>query len=94
MKEALWLKGLLADYEEDITNPIVIEEGIQSCIKVVEGFKLNNRTKHISIKYHFVNKNLIICKYCPTVEVLTDLRANPLPQRRICAFKIVTPAKI
>ena len=86
-KEALWLKELLADFQEQISEPIVINEDNQSCIKIVEGFKINNRMKHIDIKFHFVKdyvtKNVIKCQYCPTADMQANLLTKPLSANRI-----------
>lgn len=86
-KEALWLKELVADFGIQITEPIIINEDNQSCIKIVEGFKLNNRTKHIDIKFHFVKDNvakgIIKCQYGPTHDMQADLLTKPLPAPRI-----------
>lgn len=70
-----------------VTGPVFIKEDNQSCIKIVEGFKLNNRTKHIDIKYYFVkdyvNKGIIKCQYCPTNNMEADLLTKPLSLGRI-----------
>lgn len=86
-KEALWLKELLSEFKENVAGPVVIKEDNQSCIKIVEGFKLNNRTKHIDIKYHFVKdyikRGIIQCEYCPTDDMQADLLTKPLPPQKI-----------
>lgn len=46
------LKQLLMDVDEPVT--MTIFEDNQSCLKMLEGEKSSNRTKHISIKNNFV----------------------------------------
>ena len=86
-KGALRLKELLADFQKQINEPIVTNENNQSCIKIVEGFKINNRTKHIDIKFHFVKdhvtKNVIKGQYCPTADMQANLLTKPLSANRI-----------
>jgi hypothetical protein len=81
-KEFLWLKNLLKDFGYEQLEPYVIEVDNQSCIKIVEGQKFSNRTKHIDTRFHFVkelqDKNVVKLKYCPTENNVADLLTKPL----------------
>ncbi|XP_053696818.1 uncharacterized protein LOC128744079 [Sabethes cyaneus] len=56
-----------------IDNPICIHEDNQSCIRQVENEKVDQRSKHVDVKYCFIkdmkNKNVISLLYCPTEDI-------------------------
>lgn len=86
-QEAIWITRLLSDLNVNNNMPFVIFEDNQSCLKMIEHDKFSNRTKHIDTKYHFVKdyvaKNLVVCKYCPTADMIADLLTKPLSGNRI-----------
>lgn len=77
--------------ELGLTNngPITILEDNQSCIKIANNPELHGRSKHIDIRYHFVQEKVerkeIIIKYCPTSEMIADIFTKALakPQSHI-----------
>lgn len=80
-KEGLWLKKLLKDFNQHIKYPILMYQDNTSCIKMLTSDKVNNRTKHIDVRYHFV-KNLVKEKqfnviHCPSTEMLADPLTKP-----------------
>lgn len=81
-KEVKWLKQLLEELHEEISMPVVIFEDNQSCIELVRDHKFSYKTKHIDTKYKWIRdlakKNVIVCKYCPTDEMIADLLTKPL----------------
>ena len=86
-QEALWLRKLLKEFKINLINPIIIFEDNQSCLKLIQEEQLSKRSKHIDTKYHFVKdyvqKKIVLCKYCPTKDMLADLLTKPLPTTRI-----------
>lgn len=72
--------------EEDI-GPITVFEDNQSCIKLVEGDRIERRSKHIDVRYFFVRdlqqKEVIKMKYCPTETMLADILTKPLQRVRL-----------
>jgi hypothetical protein len=81
-QEALWLRRLLEDLNQDIFGPTVLFEDNQSCIKLLQNEKASHRTKHIATKYYFVrdlckSKELEV-KYCPSEIMIADLLTKPL----------------
>ena len=82
VKESLWIRRLLRDFNQDIDGPVIIYEDNQSCIKLLQDKKVHPRTKHISTKYHFVRdlyeKNDIAVTYCPSTQMTADLLTKPL----------------
>ena len=76
-QEAIWLKLLLHDLNFSHNSPMVIMEDNQACICFTKNPKDHGKTKHISIKYHFVrnlvNDQEIDVQYCPTNLMLADI---------------------
>ena len=54
----------------------------QSCIKMTENPVFHDKSKHIEIKYHFiqdmVQKGVLNIKYVPTEEQVEDVLTKPL----------------
>ena len=61
---------------------MIINEDNQSTICIAKGTNPYGKTKHISIKYHFVRylvkENSIKLVYCHTSEMLADLFTKPI----------------
>lgn len=90
-QEAVWLRNLLKDFNEEQTQPTVIFEDNQSCIKLVNKDKYSKRTKHVSTKYHFV-KNLkdtgiTNYLYCPTEVMVADILTKPLARIKLMSLR-------
>lgn len=90
-QELTWVKKLLKDFGEDITVPTPIFEDNQSAIKLVEGDKIERRSKHIDTKYFYVRdlheKKQITLEYCCTEEMLADILTKPLQSNRIKSLR-------
>lgn len=86
-KEAFWIRRVLEEFNLNCEGPTLIYEDNQSCLKLVRDEKLSDLTKHIDLRVHFVkdyvDKGLVMCKYCPSEEMLADLLTKPLPGPRI-----------
>lgn len=91
VKECIWLRRLLIDFNEEQTGPTVIYEDNQSCLKLIESEKPNKRTKHIDTKFKFIRdyvlKNIIKCEYCPTAEMIADILTKPLEANKIAHLR-------
>lgn len=86
-QELVWIKRLVKEIGEDIECPITIFEDNQSCIKLVEGDRIERRSKHIDTKFFFVRdlqkKGIIRMEYCPTESMLADVLTKPLQRIRL-----------
>ena len=76
-QEALWLNQLLAEINyESSDEPMVIYEDNQSAIAMAKAPQFHGRTKHVSIKYHFIRdemlKGSVDVIYCPTTDMVAD----------------------
>ena len=89
-KEALWLSQILKDFNEHVTEPPVIYEDNQSCIKMLQSEKSCHRTKHIATKYHFIRdlykQNDIAVKYCASGQMTADMLTKPLEAVKLRQF--------
>ena len=51
---------------------------------------VNNRNKHIEIKYHFVReavqRKIITLEYCPTENMVADILTKPLERVKFQTF--------
>lgn len=87
VKEALWIKDLLEEIDQEIKLPITIYEDNESCRKMIYNENSSSRTKHIRVRYHFikdyVKKNIFKIKYCPTEEMIADILTKPLKRIKI-----------
>lgn len=91
VREALWLKSLLASININISEPITIYEDNNGCISIANNPTNHKRSKHIDIKYHFsreqIKNNVIKLKYVSTGKQLADALTKPLPSTKIVEFR-------
>ena len=56
MCEAIWLKQLLKDLQEEVSDPTTIYYDNLSSIQLAKNPVFHARTKHIEVHYHFVRE--------------------------------------
>ncbi|KAG8480197.1 hypothetical protein CXB51_024909 [Gossypium anomalum] len=81
-KEAIWLKGLFSELDEDLQISTVFCDS-QSVIFVTKDQMFNERTKHIDVRYHFV-RDIIACGDIVVSKISThenpaDMMTKSLP---------------
>jgi hypothetical protein len=54
VREAMWLRKLLADLFGHVLDSIVIHCDNQSCVKLSKNPVFHDKLKHIEIKYHYI----------------------------------------
>lgn len=90
-QEAMWLRRLLTDFGIKLSEPSIIFEDNQSCLKLVKNEKFSRRSKHIETKYHFIkdlrDKEVIRLMYCPTELMEADMLTKPLNAIKIKQFR-------
>lgn len=81
--EAIWLRMLLRDLHKNLTEPTVIREDNQACIRVAEEDKPTKRLKHVDVRWHFVRneiqRGVIKLVYVPTDLQVADIMTKALP---------------
>ena len=76
-QETIWLRELYKDLNNKLTTPTIIFKDNQTAIKMAKNPQYHGRSKHISIKYHFiqeqVSSNNIELRYCRTYNMIADI---------------------
>ena len=80
-REAVWLPNLLAYLSEHLLDSTIIHYGNQSCGKISENLVFHDKSKHIEIKYHYiqdmVQRKAVLVQYLPTNEQVIDVLTKP-----------------
>ena len=84
-QEALWMRRLSTELSGGLpVGATTIFEDNLSAIGMTKNPQFHGRSKHISIKYHFireqVTKGTIKVEYCPTTEMVADMFTKALPK--------------
>ena len=73
-----------------LDKPIAINCDNQGAIALSKDNKFHTQTKHIDIRYHFVQEAVedwkITLKYIPTDENPADIFTKPLAKAKFCHF--------
>jgi hypothetical protein len=84
VREAVWLRRLLAELVGEATNPTTINADNESCIKLVRNPQFHARTKHIELHYHFsrekVEDGTVEVQHCSTKVMIADSLTKPVPK--------------
>jgi hypothetical protein len=88
--EDVWLKRLLKDLKEEVSDPIVIYSDNLSSIQLAKNPVFHARTKHIEVHYHFVRERVLSGKvelrYVPTDRQTADIFTKPLGLDKLRQF--------
>jgi hypothetical protein len=82
-KEAVWLHQFIGEVFQPLTNQIPLHSDSQAAIALTHDRSYHARTKHIDIRYHFIqfviNNGTINLIYCPTDNMVADTLTKALP---------------
>ena len=83
----IWLRDLLNELGYSQTDRTVVEQDNKSALSIYEqGWSKSDKTRHISIKYSFINEQIkdgvIIPKYVPSEEMKSDVLTKPITGAR------------
>ena len=82
MCEAIWLKRLLKDLQDEVSDPTTIYYDNLSSILLVKNPIFHARTKHIEVRYHFVHERVLSgeveLEHVPTDRKTADIFTKPL----------------
>ena len=89
--QAIWLRRIFEDIGEKQKRGIVLYCDNKSAIAIAKNPVSHERSKHISIKYHFIReaqeKGEIQLHYCQTGEQLADIFTKALPREKFCYLR-------
>ena len=98
MKEANFLRQLLADMTGSERQVVRLYADNQSAIKLSENPVQSKRTKHIDIRYHFirlqVEDGIVNVEYIPTNENVADMFTKPLSKVKLLEFEMIRGVKV
>eukprot|EP00253_Pinus_taeda_P022673 PITA_22673 len=82
--QLLWMMQKLQDFQITCTPPISIICDNTSAISISKNPIMHSKTKHITIKYHFLREQVLEKKvkleYVPSKEQVADILTKPLPR--------------
>jgi hypothetical protein len=82
--QVLWMKQTLTDIQVEYDDPIPIYCDNTSSISISKNPVMHSKTKHIPIKYHFLQEQVaeknIRVEYVGTKEQVADIFTKPLPR--------------
>jgi hypothetical protein len=83
LMELHWLHNMLSEIGVNVSKPIMMYEGNQSCIAMVTGEWEQKRLKHMDIRYkfvkHWVENGFMLLKYVNTNDQKADFFTKALP---------------
>lgn len=89
-QEAVWLRRLLCELDEEQPLPTKINEDNRSCIDFVSLERQNKRSKHIDTRLHHAKdlctNGFIQLDYCPTDRMVADIFTKPLGPQKMKQF--------
>ncbi|XP_055585091.1 uncharacterized protein LOC129737944 [Uranotaenia lowii] len=89
-QEIVWLKRLLADFDEHQEEATTVLEDNQGCLSFAVSERVSGRVKHIDTKRHFIRdlceQRIIKLMYCPTTDMLADALTKPLGPAKLRKF--------
>lgn len=81
--QAVWLRRLLADFNQKQVGATKIYCDSTSAIAMTKNQAYHSRTKHIDVHYHFIRSLVtnveIVLKSCNTKEQVVDILIKALP---------------
>jgi hypothetical protein len=82
-----WLRG--QGYRPEAVRIYQDNLAVQDILK--RGPSAEMRTRHLSIRYHFVGNlikgNKVIIEYCPTEDMVADILTKPLVGKQFAALR-------
>jgi len=84
-QESVWLLQLLQELSCTFLSPMIIFEDNKACIDYTKNPSNHQRTKHISVRYHFIRdlvaQQLLTLKPIASEDNLADIMTKPLDKK-------------
>jgi len=91
VKEAVWLRYLLADLGIPVDGPVPMLTDNQACLAFLRDHTTSPRAKHIDIRYHAarekVEEGIVSFEYLRTAEMIADILTKALPAPKFHYFR-------
>jgi hypothetical protein len=91
VREAVWLRKLLADLFGNVLDYTIIHCDNQSCVKLSKDPVFHDKSKHIEIKYHYirdmVQRKEVSVQYLPIDEQVVNVLTKPLTKMKFEYFR-------
>ena len=89
-QEAVWIRFLMTELDQDLGGPTVIHGDNQGAIALAKNPINHRRIRHINVSYHFV-RELIVNEtlkynYIPTKEMVADGLTKSLTSEKFAEF--------
>ncbi len=88
-KEAIWLRKLLGELFPYLLMPTPLYCDNQAALKLATDNNYHARTKHIDLRFHFVQQTAasgaLKLLYCPTEDMIADMLTKALPKWKVVA---------
>jgi hypothetical protein len=82
MKEAIWLRGIVAELTGEKQRKVRLYGDNQGCLKLADNSAYHSRTKHIDIRAHFlrdvINRGEVELEYVRTEDMTADILTKGL----------------
>ena len=89
-QEAVWIRFLMTELNQDLGGPTVIHGDNQGAIALAKNPVNHRRTRHINVSYHFVRELIanetLKYNYIPTKEMVADGLTKPLTPGKFAEF--------
>jgi hypothetical protein len=91
IKEALWLKKLMAAFNE-AQGTMQLYCDNQGAIALLKNPTSHSRAKHIDVHHHFARERVargeVSFQYCPTADMLADMLTKALPRPKFQEHRV------
>ena len=81
-KDIIWFRSILKELGYPQSDSTTLFEDNQSCIKIANSPAINDRTKHIDIRHHFLKELIRLgvfnLTYLSITDMLADILTKPL----------------
>ena len=82
-RELVWVRGVASELGYKQRSSTLFEDN-QPCIATAKNPIINDRVKHIDIKYHWIREEVatgsLTLTYCPTADMTADILTKALPR--------------
>lgn len=91
VKEVIWLKRIISEFEDNPPVPTVVYNDNQSTINMISSGNLTQRTKYIGVRCHFIQdwikRGQIDLRHCASEHNSADMFTKPLNSVKLVTMR-------